>query len=559
MPLSDTLRDIDRMFKSAADDAAEHASPTVGPPHRGGSLRNLAAVAALATAAAVHAQPVQAIYVDDDAPLGGDGGSWATAFRDLQDALSVAASRREGRVFVVKVAQGVYTPDRGTGDRASSFNVSSGTTLMGAFAGLGAVNPDLRDLGAFVTVLSGDLQHDDGPSFEHTSDNSYHVVDQRLQGSTISTIPEINGVTISGGNALDAGVFGTNGAGVATSADFGVNLIGCRLTRNQAVNGGAVDWVSPGNLIVDCAFDNNFASSQGGAAACHVSVHMENCRFENNRAVDGGAVYGAIIGRRCVFLRNSASGSGGAARGPLGSSLDLQSCLLAGNSADIGGALNAESLINIAIACTIVGNAARIGGAVVASRFEAYGSIFWGNASEGAQIVPNGQGESRTFDLGQCIVQGGDAAIGLGEGATIRLRNILAASPKFVSPAGLDGDLATVEDNDYRLSATSPAIDFNGVPLEGSDLAGAPRVHDDPGTPNFGPDGSSALDLGPYEFQGTSCRADYDASGVVSVGDVFAYLHDWFIVSPDADFNRSGQTDLGDLFDFLAAYFAGCP
>ena len=58
---------------------------------RGPSRCVLGAVA-LATASAVHGQPV--IYVDDDAPAGGDGTSWQTAFRDVQDAIAGAAAQR---------------------------------------------------------------------------------------------------------------------------------------------------------------------------------------------------------------------------------------------------------------------------------------------------------------------------------------------------------------------------------------------------------------------------------------------------------------------------------
>ena len=45
----------------------------------------------------------QTIYVDDGAPLGGDGTSWGTAFTYLQDALAAAAAGDE-----IRVAQGVY-------------------------------------------------------------------------------------------------------------------------------------------------------------------------------------------------------------------------------------------------------------------------------------------------------------------------------------------------------------------------------------------------------------------------------------------------------------------
>ena len=44
-------------------------------------------------------------YVDDSAPAGGDGTSWATASNDLQLMLAIAGPGDE-----VRVAQGTYTP-----------------------------------------------------------------------------------------------------------------------------------------------------------------------------------------------------------------------------------------------------------------------------------------------------------------------------------------------------------------------------------------------------------------------------------------------------------------
>ncbi|MCH8261208.1 MAG: hypothetical protein IIC46_13505, partial [Planctomycetes bacterium] len=60
------------------------------------------------------------LHVDDDAPPGGNGSSWETAYRFLQDALADAAG---GGVNEIRAAQGVYKPDQGeanpngTGDR----------------------------------------------------------------------------------------------------------------------------------------------------------------------------------------------------------------------------------------------------------------------------------------------------------------------------------------------------------------------------------------------------------------------------------------------------------
>lgn len=48
------------------------------------------------------------LHVDDDAAPGGDGLSWSSAFRYLQDALAAAAG---GGVTEIRVAQGTYLPD----------------------------------------------------------------------------------------------------------------------------------------------------------------------------------------------------------------------------------------------------------------------------------------------------------------------------------------------------------------------------------------------------------------------------------------------------------------
>ena len=50
------------------------------------------------------------IYVNSTAEIGGNGASWNTAFRYLQDALSLASTRPSAEIWVAK---GTYFPDDG--------------------------------------------------------------------------------------------------------------------------------------------------------------------------------------------------------------------------------------------------------------------------------------------------------------------------------------------------------------------------------------------------------------------------------------------------------------
>jgi hypothetical protein len=97
------------------------------------------------------------LYVTPNARGKNDGTSWQDAFIDLQDALEVAQAGHD-----VWIAGGTYKPDRGTGERTMSFLVPAGVALYGGFAGNEECR-DERDWAANETILSGDLNGDDGP------------------------------------------------------------------------------------------------------------------------------------------------------------------------------------------------------------------------------------------------------------------------------------------------------------------------------------------------------------------------------------------------------------
>ncbi len=132
------------------------------------SHRLQAAFAALALAgAAVLASQANAgsvVYVDDDASAGGDGTSWSSAYKFLQDALANVGAATE-----IRVGQGVYTADRdeanptGTGDKNATFQMINGVAIRGGYAGVVAPTPDERDIALYETILSGGLLGNDIP------------------------------------------------------------------------------------------------------------------------------------------------------------------------------------------------------------------------------------------------------------------------------------------------------------------------------------------------------------------------------------------------------------
>ena len=68
------------------------------------------------------------IYVDDDATGANDGSSWQNAYIYLQDALADADNSE--KPVEIRVAQGTYKPDQGTGqtagDREATFRLTGG-------------------------------------------------------------------------------------------------------------------------------------------------------------------------------------------------------------------------------------------------------------------------------------------------------------------------------------------------------------------------------------------------------------------------------------------------
>ena len=74
-------------------------------------MKNILAISIMASCAlATTAAAGQVLYVDVDAAPGGNGLTWNTAYRFLQDALTEAGIN--ALVNEIHVGEGTYTPDR---------------------------------------------------------------------------------------------------------------------------------------------------------------------------------------------------------------------------------------------------------------------------------------------------------------------------------------------------------------------------------------------------------------------------------------------------------------
>ena len=151
------------------------------------------------------------VYVDATAPMGGNGISWSTAYRFLQDALYDPGiiSGAQSQIWVA--AQGTYNSDLDeggnvtVGSRAETFQLINGVALYGGFPSGGGTWED-RDPNSNVTILSGHI----GPNPSHFS---YHVV----TGSGTDGTAVLDGFTITAGNADSASLPDGAGGGCTTT------------------------------------------------------------------------------------------------------------------------------------------------------------------------------------------------------------------------------------------------------------------------------------------------------------------------------------------------------
>ncbi len=407
-----------------------------------------------------------------------------------------------------------------------------------------------------------------------------------LAGCQSTTIEDCHfGHNLSSHGAIDFVNYGTN-----------VHIKACTFIGNIGRDAGAIFLHRPIGVIEACHFERNQAighdslpNRNGYGGAVYVdSVRTEPFRFRdctfvaNSAATDGGAIYatesrgaGNVSLDRCSFYGNLAQGLGGGALLSNSSMRMVSHCVFVDNQAGAGGALfqwNTDVIQSV-----FVNNMATSGMSMRVGDFsdstQTSNCIYIGDGSTPHLDDSTDPDEELVVD--HCIVTGGYKGPGAGS-------HIYDVEPMFVrmpsdggdgwgdDPATIGIDEGLNDDfGDLRLSANSWGIDAgddSSVPADIFDLdndgdttepvpfdaGGNPRFADDPAIPG------SSVDIGAYEFQGTSCLADVNRDGMLSPTDFSAWVGAFNTNAPECDQNGDGMCTPTDFSAWVGNFNAGC-
>jgi len=406
-------------------------------------------------------------YVNKTATGTGSGTSWANAFTTLEAAFTTAIVGDQ-----IWVAAGVYKPTGVT------YNIPNGLKVYGGFAGTETALAE-RDLTVNTTTLNGDIGAVGTPN-----DNCTSVV----------TMTNTSNLNIFDGFKIINGYNDTSGMGGAIKVSGGSATIkNCEFIANYGFNGACIGYSGTGILnIVDCKMTNNNAIDGGAIFVSSGSVFVKGCTIQSNIASDyGGAIYsefGLVTVDRCDVSGNTAEDLGGAFYAGSTAQFEIYNSLIAGNLSEDKAVLymapisneNTHKIIN----CTISGNrntdTTSSTSSIITLSYSGncpfYNNIMWNNTAT-IQLL-NGV-------VKKCFINGTIVATSTS--------GLSTANPGLTTIGIPSAAPFTTEGYDYHLNQSSPAVNYGTNsyinPLYNLDRDGNGRI--------FG----TNVDAGAYESQ----------------------------------------------------------
>ncbi|MCH8147345.1 MAG: right-handed parallel beta-helix repeat-containing protein, partial [Planctomycetes bacterium] len=475
----------------------------------------------LVEAVEIDNEPVPAvIYVDQLAGGSGTGYTWQDAFLDLYDALALAAVTG-GRVSQIWVAAGSYRPAEPDGDPLLSFDLVDGVELYGGFLGTahplgGETSLVERDPSANETILSGDLNGDDGPDFTNREDNSQNVATARLVGAA----GVLDGFVVSGGSSaallVEGGepvirqcVFRDNSGyyGGMGSRFSSPTLEDCLFEANDQTGFNTVAWSA---TVTNCTFREKIGR---GARISSSDVQFTNCVWSGNGDSGLYQFSGRVSLLNCLFAGNMAEKGAGIYWYDSGGNHTVTNCVFFGNKAtERGGAIYSPNADATITNCTFAYNTAQLDGGGIwkggSSDLLVRNSILWANVDRtGATQTAQIPGNNGSVSVDYCNIEGLTGSLG-GVGN-------IGSDPRFLDVAGPDETVGTTDDN-LRLHLLSPCVDAGDntvVPPDEPDLDDDgdtseptpvdaddnPRFRDVPEVADTGNGGPPIVDMGAFE------------------------------------------------------------
>ncbi len=420
-------------------------------------------------------------------------------------------------------------------------------------------------------TIRNDLTANDLSIVDSGNDNTAFLMN--ITGNTV-----VDGMDLDGNKALFV-VFhaAPNGGPVDRVAADIQNLIA---TDNTAAN-GIVEWYGNG-VVRNSTFRRNrgqviglFSRNATDRFLRDVEILIENCVFEHNNIAelgDGSSPIGSI-GQRLLsgqirVFNSEIRGNRSSSAGAIGlvevldngkTSVVLDQCLIVGNTGSIAPVHLGRTTYRNSV---IIDNATPDGST----------RLGLGDAELINTIVSDRFPDAPAVDTNPFAFEPMPAVLSVTAslvGPTNFGQGSSSLNPLFVrNPSdggdgwGDDPDTPDIDESlnddfgDLRLSPGSPAIDAgtNDFYTPGDvDLDGNPRLADDPGIPGVN------VDIGAYEFQGTTCLPDVNQDGMATPADFTAWITAFNDTSPLADQNRDGAVSPADFSQWILNYNTGCP